>query len=278
MPPEWVGDMPDAVDSLDKVNYYAGMYLITRTHTEAARFPSPGVILLAETTSDDDRPGVGYDAPPDADRPADAPVVVPPDGGQQDPAKETIPPLTGYDDVIYYSLDPNERFTVSSVIYFCIELTDENGFLASRLGTGVVEVVITDNSLEPMITFRRGERFYSCLNNGGGSGMMDFSTHKYIEGFNIVKNLAQENYRFDITFGEASVLAMRCSRNEAMPSHPQCVPDDIVLLPNDSVWQTVSGSFTVAELDEMASKQPLPDQDETHEEELLPNGESDNDE
>ena len=92
------------------------------------------------------------------------------------------------EDIYYYEIDPNERFRITKVIAFQIGLTDPEGFLAKRLGTGIVDVVITESNLEIMITFHAHGKYYTCLMNGGGKTNYQFSTHKYIEGFNIVKN------------------------------------------------------------------------------------------
>lgn len=100
------------------------------------------------------------------------------------------------EDIYYYELDPDEVFTISKVIFFKINVTDPNSFLASKVGMGVVDVVITENNLDNMITFKNGDRFYSCLENGWSPERRDFSTHKYIDGFCIVKNLEQENFSF----------------------------------------------------------------------------------
>jgi hypothetical protein len=65
---------------------------------------------------------------------------------------------------------------------------------------GIVDVVITENSLEPMITFRNGDRYYSCFQNSTFQNGKVYSSHKYIDGFYIVKNFAQENYSFTVTY------------------------------------------------------------------------------
>lgn len=124
---------------------------------------------------------------------------------------EATPPANNFEfvseDIYYYELDPNEVFTVTKVIFFRINVNDKNSFLASKVGVGVVDVVITENSLDNMITFKNGNRFYSCLENGWSPQRRDFSTHKYIEGFCIVKNLEQENFSFYVeTNRKESVL------------------------------------------------------------------------
>ena len=115
-------------------------------------------------------------------------------------SESATPTSSRKDDTVLYALDPDDVFRVTSIVFFRIRLEDPKGFLASRVGTGIVDVVITENSLEPMITFKNGDRYYSCLINGLSEDSADFSAHKYIEGFHIVKNLAFENNRFMVSF------------------------------------------------------------------------------
>ena len=62
------------------------------------------------------------------------------------------------------SINANSTFTITMYSYFTITLNDTKGFLAQKLGgTGAVEVVITRNNFNNMITFKKGERYYSCL-------------------------------------------------------------------------------------------------------------------
>ena len=104
------------------------------------------------------------------------------------------------ENIYYYEIDPDEIFSVTQVVMFRIKVTDKNCFLADKVGLGIVDVVITDNNLEPMITFKNGGRFYSCLQNGCGPNDQNFSTHKYVEGFCIVKNLEEEITSFYVEF------------------------------------------------------------------------------
>ena len=158
-------------------------------------------------------------------------------------------------DVYYYGLDPNERFTVKSVIFFQIELSGENGFLASKVGVGTVDVVVTETDhieLSRIITFKNGERFYSCLLNGA-DGLNTpkktyiFSTHKYIDGFFVVKNLEQYNFSFSVTVTETEVTDFSCSYWNTPPQSLK--PDNARLINGTGVIARVSGSFTAAELE-----------------------------
>ena len=120
-----------------------------------------------------------------------------------------------------YPIDRNKVFTTTMVTYFTIELNDEKGFLAQKLGgTGLVEVVVTKNNIDgigEMITFKREERYYTCLMNGGGYDSdtnitnSEFSSHKYIEGFNIVKNKLQYNFKFTVYYQGSKVIGFECA-------------------------------------------------------------------
>lgn len=120
-----------------------------------------------------------------------------------------------------YPIDPNKVFTVTMVTYFTINLNDERGFLAQKLGgTGLVEVVVNNSDIDPlgaMITFKKGDKYYSCLSSGGGvyypdfsRSYSEFSTYKYIDGFNIIKNFNQDNFIFKVNFGGNKVVGFEC--------------------------------------------------------------------
>lgn len=128
-----------------------------------------------------------------------------------------------------YPLDRDRVFTVTMVTYFTIELDNENGFLAQKLGgTGPVEVVVTQNDLDELgqiITFKRENNYYSCLINGEDHDLdsnrmsRHFSSHKYIEGFSVVKNYEQENYTFTVHYDGAQVIGFECTpQNSASPA------------------------------------------------------------
>ncbi|MBE6727405.1 MAG: hypothetical protein E7562_02020 [Ruminococcaceae bacterium] len=122
---------------------------------------------------------------------------------------------------VEYPIDRNKIFTTTMVTYFTIELNDEKGFLAQKLGgTGLVEVVVTKNNIDDvgeLITFKREDRYYTCLRNGGGYDTdtnitnSEFSSHKYIDGFNIVKNKLQYNFKFTVYYEGSKVIGFECA-------------------------------------------------------------------
>lgn len=119
-----------------------------------------------------------------------------------------VPPLSLYggDERVVYdlsSLSSGGVFTVTEVLYFCV-LIEEGCYLADRVGTGVAEVVITQNSIEPMITVKNGDRYFSCCRNGSQPNREIFSTHKYIEGMTLVKDFTEDGRTFTVTYDEWS--------------------------------------------------------------------------
>lgn len=156
-----------------------------------------------------------------------------------------------------YPIERNKMFTISMVTYFSIELQDEEGFLAQKLGgTGVVEVVVTENDIEDlgqMITFKRGERYYSCLLNREsheqGSEKMSrrFSSHKYIDGFNLVKNLEQENYQFVVHYDGSKVVGFECQPFSGTLSKYQT--DSVTLVEDMCIVLYTKRNFTIDQLE-----------------------------
>ena len=156
-----------------------------------------------------------------------------------------------------YPIDRNKVFTATMVTYFTIELNDEKGFLAQKLGgTGLVEVVITKNNiddLEEMITFKREEKYYTCLRNGGGYDTdtnitnSEFSSHKYIEGFNIVKNKLQYNFKFTVYYEGSKVIGFECAPfgNTSF----EYKTDDVTFIEDFCVVLYTKQTFTIDELE-----------------------------
>lgn len=156
-----------------------------------------------------------------------------------------------------YPIDRNRVFTVSMVTYFLIELHDEEGFLAQKLGgIGTVEVVITENNIDDlglMITFKREDRYYSCLINGEsyeqGTEKMSrkFSSHKYINGFNIVKNKEQDNYQFVVHYDGLKVVGFECAPFGSVSSKYHT--DSVTMVEDFCVVLYTKRNFTIDQLE-----------------------------
>lgn len=163
-------------------------------------------------------------------------------------------------DYYFSPVDPNARFTVTKAIFFRIALLDEYGFLASKVGKGEVDVVITENSLENMITFKGEKGWYTCLINRAGlmtytdgtpGWWWEFSTHKYIEGFYLVKNTGVGNFRFRVIGNSESVTNMSCQKfnptgDDVKWEH---IPDIIKVIPDSTAIIHQTYSFTIADLE-----------------------------
>lgn len=244
------------INGLDQLSYYAAVRMIEGTAkptNQSMTGGSYGIALLDTGYGTDKR-----ENPPE-------PETTGPDETQGPPATSAPTPPSGYDeDIFYYALDPNEPFFINKVSMFQIELTDENGFLASKLGLGIVDVVITEDCIwgESLLTFRKGENFFSCLTNGWslnretGGWQWDFSTHKYVEGFFIVKNFEQENHAFYIDMNaEGHAIQFVCMGTQNGGYHP----DQNVKVVSSTVICTDGGSFTVAELEDYFNSGKFPE-------------------
>ena len=156
-----------------------------------------------------------------------------------------------------YPIDRDRIFTATMVTYFTSELNDKKGFLAQKLGgTGFAEVVVTENDIEDMgqmITFKREDNYYTCFMNtqNGGSGYgrvsREFSSHKYIEGFNIVKNLDQENYKFTVRYEGSKVVGFECAPFNSTPEN--YAVDDVTFIEDFCVVIYTKQTFTIDELE-----------------------------
>lgn len=159
-----------------------------------------------------------------------------------------------------YTENPIERnkvFTTTMVTYFTIELNDEKGFLAQKLGgTGLVEVVVTKNNIDDlgeMITFKREEKYYTCFANGGdyepdsNMSSSEFSSHKYIDGFNIIKNLEQENYKFTVHYDGSKVIGFECAPFHSVPTN--YAVDNVTFIEDFCIVLYTKQTFTIDELE-----------------------------
>lgn len=156
-----------------------------------------------------------------------------------------------------YTIDRSKVFTTTSVTYFTIELNDKKGFLAKKLGgTGLVEVVITENNIDDlgqMITFKRGKNYYTCLKNGGdydpdsNKSSHEFSSHKFVKGFYVIKNLEQENYKFTVHYDGSKVTGFECAPFDSVPT--KYAVDDVTFIEDFCVVLYTKQTFTIDELE-----------------------------
>ncbi|MBE6634324.1 MAG: hypothetical protein E7620_08310 [Ruminococcaceae bacterium] len=177
------------LDSLDKVNYYAALKIL-RNSPQSASDPLSLTLPLANDESEDSANESREETPE------------PPKGG------------IGMHDIAF------EQMRITKALYFTIQVTESDTFLFERVGSGKVEVVATDLSIGinpyAMITFRNGERYFSCLSEMYDleSGLNYFQTHLYISGFSFCK---------DTTNG-VSTFVLRCDLEKQTVSSLTWVP------------------------------------------------------
>lgn len=146
-------------------------------------------------------------------------------------------------------INTNSVFTITMYSYFTITLNDSRGFLAQKLGgTGSVEVVITRNNFNNMITFKKGERYYSCFQTSLTEKAMSFSSHKYVSGYKLVENFDKENYEFTVYFEGDKVIGINCGRFEGDGNY-KYVADDIKFNDNFCFVIHKKQSFTAEQLE-----------------------------
>lgn len=247
------------IDSLDKWNYYAALCMVTGIPTVSKQSATDSHYEFALLTAGAANKSEEIQAVPDVTEIAPTEVPTLPDATEitqteGPPLAPDNPDTTAPSkDIYYYTLNPDQAFHVNEVSMFQIELTDENGYLASKLGIGLVDVVIAEDCIwgDSLITFRNGDNFFSCLTNGWhrntktGGERWDFSTHKYVEGFHVVKNFQQQNYTFYIDAdAEGQIFALECrSQNGSEDA------DQNVKVVGDTRISTQGGEFTIAELE-----------------------------
>ena len=206
-----------SIESADMLNYYSAIYLLARQSTGTGASSSYGLPLLDELDMPEppadifSEPSIGGEPyctmplpPPEWGYGYDTDNTDPPGGNTEGPpVNPPTEPTQRPDEFYYYDIDPNAAFHLSKVIFFRIYLSGE-GYLTQQIGSGVVDVVITDFDIfgDYMITFKNGDKYYSCLTDGKSRTEYRFTAHKYIEGFQVVKNLALQDHRFNVQFDE----------------------------------------------------------------------------
>ena len=160
--------------------------------------------------------------------------------------------------VYNYAIDRNTNFTVTMVTYFTCTINNENGLLAQKLGgTGTVEVVVTKNSLDNMITFKKGDKYFSCLMNSqsfdaeNNTSSMTFSTHKYIDGFGIVKNTDTQNHLFTVHFKGEQVVGIESSMGYIAQNLPTAEADSLELTEDFCCVLFIKRTFTIDQLESL---------------------------
>ena len=227
------------IRNIDMLNYYSAVQVLLENTAKTASFGNGYTLSKLNKTEET--------------LPADT------EGPPLQPPTEPTVPEGGYEKY-YYTFEPGMIFYVTRVMFFQIELTNPDGFLASQVGCGVVDVVITNNSIGDMITFKNGDRFYSCIVNGQGQMYMEFSTHIYVEGFAVVKNTDPESYRFTVTFdgnqitGQPQVIGMEIGPFEA-GSHP----DGVARVVSQTYIKEMLAVFNVEKLEEFFKNGILPE-------------------
>lgn len=191
------------IKSVDMLNYYGAIYLLEQ---QAAAMPtamsdSSGYSICR--LNDTQPPQIIVPLPDETEPPVNTePYPYETQGPPLTPPTAPTNPTNPKEEIYYYDFDREMTIFVTEVYFFQMEV-HEDSYLADKIGVGVVDVVISNAVWdEYMITFKNGENYYSCLTNGYSPSIyMEFSTHKFIDGYRVVKNFNQENTSFTVSFG-----------------------------------------------------------------------------
>ena len=94
-----------------------------------------------------------------------------------------------------------------------------------------------------MDAFRNGDKYYSCLENG----LNEFSTHKYIEGFFVVKNETPDTCSFTLGYDKkGNVTSLDCSIRNSQ----RFLPDEIEVIKGTTKTVDVNAGYSIKELEE----------------------------
>lgn len=121
----------------------------------------------------------------------------------------TNQPINSYTDEdgkIHTPLPILSTYSFSGFLYFEFD-NSNSSFLADRIGNGHIQALCVHTNVydEDVLVLKNGNKFYSCLGNGitnGSDGKvleLSFTTSKYIEGWDIVKD-SNQTTEFTIYF------------------------------------------------------------------------------
>ena len=203
----------DVIDSIDKLNYYSTMKVLIDPPTSS------------KTASHGGMRGLSATAPTGA-----------------------MISLDTSDDSTF---SPFDILTLSLGTFFQIYVSDGSAFLASKVGTGVVDVAITGNDFNTLITLKNGDRYFSCFLNSSNQKSITFSTHKYAVNFTVVKNFEQENYAMTVVYDEkGQAVEFRCERFMSSGKIP---PDGNVEIISETYVFRGNTNLTIEELESFFS-------------------------
>ena len=103
---------------------------------------------------------------------------------------------------LHYPIPYDMEFAFSDFLYFEFDAKN-SAFLEERIGNGHIYGLSVKTNImsgETILVLKKGEYFYSCLSNGagshstGGPTYIEFSAHKTIEGFDVVKDSTNKRY------------------------------------------------------------------------------------
>lgn len=255
-----------SIESADMLHYYSAIYLLSQQYqanlTASGSSSGNGLTLLDEPDIGDE-PYCTMPSSPwelETEPPGNTEPPMNTEGPAVEPSTEYTAPVDN-ENYYYYEIDPKATFHISKVVFFRIQLSGD-GFLAQTLGTGIVDVVITDFEIwgDLMITFKNGDKYLSCLTNGHSAYEFEFSTHKYIEGFYVVKDGRHINYRFVVTLDHnIQVDHFECDYWDYFnPGNP----DGIIPLVGETYIADTDISFTIGDLESHFRNIQIPNQTE----------------
>ena len=238
------------INSLDKLNYYAARKTVDDyLATKAVKTTDWGVWYSGEaavdSVYDEDIPDSGYGEDTSE---KEENGYEPPDSIDTNRPQDT-------DTKVYYDLYSWHSFTMKRTIYFQIELSDENAFLGKNLGTGIVEVAITMGDIHDdlnMITFRNGDKFFSCMYHGymgineeTQADKYAFAAYRYIEGFYYVKDLQYKHLEFHIEVGAIGDAVFTCNYQHSVYKN-----EPVTVVENSTYCIDKEVTYTLEELEE----------------------------
>ena len=118
----------------------------------------------------------------------------------------------GDDDTLVYPIE-GLIFEFRNFLYFNF-YAEEGSFIEEKVGLGKVSCLIVDNNFtEPLIVLSNNGRYFSCVEGGAMFSnttnelcFKNFSTHKYIKDFSLIKERNHDVYTITCNFGPYNLV------------------------------------------------------------------------
>lgn len=227
-----IGSNVVELDSLDKINYYAAVKMTSAVPSgifntadaipsslSRINYKSRNIQFLSGTTDNNGEDEIETVEETEIETVEDIVIEI-----------ETNTETSDGDDDDYLFDLP---FVITTAIYFETEITEDCEPLASLIGTGRADVVVTDLHVNgrprAMITFKNGDRYFNCITQMRDlvQGINSFQSSIYIDGYDLKKDIWRcdpTSFIIDLDLENGEIISAQWKPYSTTPSTAPSYP------------------------------------------------------